>query len=282
VLEHTYEHVDYVSLHAYYEEVDGDLATFLATAVDMDHFIEAVAATADHVAAKLRSPKRLRLSFDEWNVWYQRRFAGAASLEWQHARPFIEDTYDVADAVVVGSYLVSLLNHADRVGIACQAQLVNIIAPVRTEPGGRAWRQTIFHPFAQAARHARGEVLRAEISSPTYPTESYGHVPLLTAAATHDPDTGEVCVLAVNRGTQAPLPVEVDLRGFPALHVVEHSVLSDPDIRAVNTADDPDRVVPRPGGAVGAAVRLDGGRLHVELPPVSWTVLRLSPTPEGR
>ena len=66
------------------------------------------------------------------------------NLDWQYARPLIEDNFTVVDAVVVGSYLISLLNHADRVAIACQAQLVNIIAPILTEPGGRAWRQTIF------------------------------------------------------------------------------------------------------------------------------------------
>ena len=71
VLEHTYDLVDYISLHAYYEEHDGDLASFLASAVDMDSFIDDVVATADHVGARLRSSKKLNLSFDEWNVWYQ-------------------------------------------------------------------------------------------------------------------------------------------------------------------------------------------------------------------
>ena len=76
VLEQTYEHVDYISLHDYYEEHDGDLASFLASSTDMDAFIDAVVATADHVGAKLRSRKKLKLSFDEWNVWYQSRFLG--------------------------------------------------------------------------------------------------------------------------------------------------------------------------------------------------------------
>ncbi len=275
VLEQTYGVVDYVSLHAYYEQHGDDVGSFLATATDMDSFIDAVIATADHIGARLRQRKRLRLAFDEWNVWYQDRFSGPRSLDWQYARPLIEDSFTVVDAVVVGSYLISLLNHADRVAIACQAQLVNVIAPILTEPGGRAWRQTIFHPFAQAARLAKGQVLHRLIDSPTYVTAKYGEVPLLHATATYDGETGEVCLFAVNRSTTETLPLTADLRGFGALQVVEHSVLADDDLQARNTAEQPDRVVPRRG----QDARLAEGRLGVGLPPASWNVLRLGPAP---
>jgi alpha-N-arabinofuranosidase len=275
VLEQTYDVVDYISLHAYYEQHGDDVDSFLATATNMDMFIDAVIATADHIGARLRRRKRLRLAFDEWNVWYQQRFVGPRNLDWQFARPLIEDSFTVVDAVVVGSYLISLLNHADRVAIACQAQLVNIIAPILTEPGGPAWRQTIFYPFAQAARHAQGQVLRTLVDSPTYVTARYGEVPLLHATATHDGETGEVCLFVVNRSTTETLPLTADLRGFGALQVAEHSVLADRDLQARNTAEQPDRVAPRPGHGA----RLDGGQLFVGLPPASWNVLRLSPAP---
>jgi alpha-L-arabinofuranosidase len=275
VLEHTYDVVDYISLHAYYEQHGDDVDSFLATATDMDRFIDAVVSTADHVGARLRSRRRLRLAFDEWNVWYQERFVGQVNLEWQYARPLIEDSFTVVDAVVVGSYLISLLNHADRVAVACQAQLVNIIAPILTEPGGRAWRQTIFHPFAQAARLARGQVLRTLLQSPTHETERYGEVPLVHATATYDDRTGDVCLFAVNRSTTDPQPLTADLRGFGAMRVAEHSVLADDDLQARNTAEQPDRVVPRPG----RDARLEDRRLTVALPPASWNVLRLSPEP---
>jgi len=265
VLEQTYPYVDYVSLHAYYEEHDGDLDSFLASAVDMDGFIEAVVATADHVGAKLRRREKLMLSFDEWNVWYQRRFAGQRTLDWAYARPLIEDEYHVADAVVVGSLLISLLRHADRVAVACQAQLANVIAPIRTAPGGPAWRQTIFHPFAQAARYARGDVLRVDTRAPRYETAKYGDVPLVTATATHDPETGEVCVLAVNRSRTEPLRLDVDLSAFGPLRTVERLVLADEDIRATNDREAPDRVVPRRAP-------------DAVLPPISWNVLRFAPT----
>ena len=80
--------------------------------------IESVIVTADHVGAKLRSKKKIMLSFDEWNVWYQSRFHDIPPLEdWPVAPRQLEDRYDVTDAVVVGSLLIALLRHSDRVDV---------------------------------------------------------------------------------------------------------------------------------------------------------------------
>src|SRR5262249_37615215 len=135
VLRHCYDVVDYISLHAYYEQHGDDVRSFLASGASMDRFIDGVIATADHVRAAGKYRKSIKLSFDEWNVWYQSEFAGEDALEWASAPRLIENTFTVVDATVVGGLLISLLNHSDRVGLACQAQLVNIIAPIRTEPG---------------------------------------------------------------------------------------------------------------------------------------------------
>jgi alpha-N-arabinofuranosidase len=175
VLELTYEAVDYISCHAYYEPEEGDLGSFLASAVDMDHFVSTVTTTADQVGAKLGNRKRINIAFDEWNVWYVERFRALdRPVDWPAAPRIIEDEYTVADAVVVGNLLISLLRHSDRVTAACLAQLVNVIAPIRTEPGGPSWRQTTFHPFALTSRHAVGNVLRVEPVTPAYETAKYG------------------------------------------------------------------------------------------------------------
>jgi alpha-N-arabinofuranosidase len=273
VLELTYDAVDYISAHAYYEPVNGDLGSFLASAVDMDHFVNSVVATADSVGARLKSTKRLMISFDEWNVWYLSEFQAKRETEWQVAPRVIEDSYNVADAVVVGSLLISLLRHSDRVTAACQAQLVNVIAPIRTEPDGPAWRQTIFHPFAMTSRLARGDVLRLSINAPTYFTDRFGDVPVLDAVATHDPATGDLTVFAVNRHLTDGLDLTVSVAGFGhPMSVAEAWTLTDEDLYAVNTVDNPDRVVPAP--ATGVSV--DGGVLSATLPPVSWSAIRLT------
>ncbi|MBB4736724.1 alpha-N-arabinofuranosidase [Actinoplanes octamycinicus] len=279
VLEHAYDVVEYVSCHAYYEEHDGDLGSFLASAVDMDHFVTSIVATADAVGARLKSTKKINLSFDEWNVWYLSRFQNAPlPSEWEVAPRVIEDRYNVADAVVVGNLLISLLRHSDRVTAACQAQLVNVIAPIMTEPGGPAWRQTIFHPFARTAALAKGDVLETRIDSPTYQTARYGEAALVDAVATHDATTGDVTVFVVNRDVTDPVEFTVDLSAFDQPLVVADSwTLTDDDVRATNTSDTPDRVTLRPTSDISTgAVTTEGRTVTLTLPRVSWTALRLT------
>ena len=90
-----------------------------------------------------QSRNSLHLSFDEWNVWYHSHGQDKNIKPWSVAPHQLEDVYDFADALLVGSLLITLLRHADRVKIACLAQLVNVIAPIMTADGGPAWRQTI-------------------------------------------------------------------------------------------------------------------------------------------
>lgn len=287
VLERCFDLVDHISAHAYYEPHDGDVDSFLASAEDMDRFINAVVATADHVAAVKGSDKRINVSFDEWNVWVQARFDGENSLAIREAPELIEDVFDVTDAVVVGSLLITLMQHTDRVSMACQAQLVNVIAPIATRAGGAAWRQTIFHPFALTSRYARGTVLRPAVDSPTIDTKAFGPVDQLLLTATRDDETGDLVVFAVNRSRTEPCEVTVDLvalqdkgshdrdadeeRGHTAYRVVEHLALHDDDTTATNTEQEPDRVVPVPGDAT-----TDGRTVRAVLPPVSWHCIRLT------
>ncbi|MFF1656739.1 alpha-N-arabinofuranosidase [Streptomyces sp. NPDC058255] len=274
VLQETYDLVDYISLHAYYEPVDGDVDSFLASAVDMESFIENVVATCDHVGARLKSKKKINLSFDEWNVWYMSRWEehakNADPADWPEAPRLLEDVYSVTDAVVLGSLLIALLRHADRVSVACLAQLVNVIAPVMTEPGGPAWRQTTFFPFAQASAYGRGQVLDVRVDSPTYATKRYGEADLLHATAVRAED-GSVTVFAVNRSQSESLPLEVALSGLELTSLIEHSALADADPDAKNTLDTPERVTPH----TIDATTLQDGRLTAVLEPLSWNVIRL-------
>jgi len=277
VLDHTYEDVDYISLHAYYEQGHGDRATFLASATEMDAFIDGVIATADHIGAIKRSKKKLKLSFDEWNIWFETNHAELPDQSWAVAPRHSEETYDVTDAVVFGTLLMSLLRHADRVGVACLAQLVNVLAPIRTETGGNAWRQTIFHPFALTAQYAQGEVLRVELASPRYTTQK-GEADAIDVVATLDAETGDVAVFAVNRDQDQAILLDVDLRPFPEMVLADHQYLGGESLDATNTDAHPNRVVPRRGTGGTIADR----HLTVSMPPVSWTMVRLARASDRR
>ncbi|MCU1529806.1 MAG: alpha-L-arabinofuranosidase, partial [Frondihabitans sp.] len=213
------------------------------------------------------------ISFDEWNVWY---LNGEASKnpenDWPVAPVLHEDQYSVADAVVVGGLLISLLKHSDRVASASLAQLVNVIAPIMTETGGRSWKQTTFHPFAQASKHAVGDVLRVEIQAPVHETAKFGDVPAVDAVATHEPESGDVAVFAINRSLTESITIDLDTRAFGATRLVEVTQLSNPDPYLKVTVDTADSVAP----VANADTSWEGSVLSVVLPPLSWNVVRLA------
>jgi alpha-N-arabinofuranosidase len=179
VLEPCYESVDYISLHQYYKNPEDDLPRFLPSSLAMDRYIDSVMAAFDFMKAKKRSRKTMMLSFDEWNVWFHSEEADQERTPWQVGPHLLEDVSTMEDALVVGCLINSLLRRADRVKIACLAQLVNVIAPIMTENGGGAWRQTICWPLYYASRYGRGISLNVRIDAPSHECRDFAEVPYL-------------------------------------------------------------------------------------------------------
>ncbi len=273
MLNECYDVVDYVSLHRYYDNYANDTPSFLARAMDLDDFIRTVVSICDAVKGKKHSKKKLNLSFDEWNVWYHSHKETAEIQKqdkWGRALPILEDIYNFEDALLVGSMLITFLRNADRVKIACMAQLVNVIAPIMTRNGGGVWAQTIYWPYMHASMYGRGISLNTLVDAPTYDCPDYENVPLLDSTATMD-DDGNITIFAVNRDLKEDILIESDLRSFGNMRVAEHILLKHSDVQAVNTEENPENVSPTqaPGGTV------DNGQLQINIPALSWNVIRL-------
>ena len=270
VLDHCYDSVDYVSLHTYYGDGEHDTPTFLANNLDMDRFITDVANICDYVKAKKHSKKTINLSFDEWNVWYHSYEQDQKLERWTQAPHQLEDVYDFQDALLVGSMLITLLRHADRVKIACMAQLVNVIAPIMTSDTG-VWRQTIYYPYWLTTKYGRGTVLQTQVDVPTYKNKKYGDVPYVDCVAVHHEEAEELVLFAVNKNLEEDIQLNMDLRQFAEYEIIEHVVLQDEDLYAVNTEENPGRIKPTACHA-GAVC---GGKLTATLQHKSWNMIRL-------
>lgn len=234
VLDIAYDQVDYLSLHQYYGNRDNDTPDFLASNVGMDEFISSVVSICDCVKAKKRGKKQINLSFDEWNVWYHSNEADEKLEKWVKAPHQLEDIYNFEDALLVGSMLITMLRHADRVKIGCLAQLVNVIAPIMTSDTG-AWRQTIFYPFRYTSRYGRGTVLNTVVKAPVYESKTYGAAPYLDSVMVYNEEDEELVLFAVNKSLEEDMELTCDLRQFADYRIKEHVVLSHEDMKAVNT-----------------------------------------------
>ncbi len=274
VLEQCYDYVDAISLHRYFgntkEETGGESSKFLALNLSMERQIEEVAAVCDMVRGHKRSPKKLWLSFDEWNVWYRERNGDATNGHRQNAPHLLEEVYNLEDALLVGGLINTLIRKADRVQLACLAQLVNVIAPIMTNANGLL-RQTIYYPYSWALEFARGAALELLVESPTYDVSGMGAVSYVDAAATQQADTGKVALFLLNRDLAKPHQVEIVWEGSSA-RAGDAVVLTGSDLKATNTFDAPARVTPQKAEKPSST----GGRTTLELPPRSYTVVQWS------
>ena len=282
VLEECYDQVDGISLHNYYgntEQLTGnDTARYLAMNLDMERQILEIGAVCDYVQGTLRSPKRLWLSFDEWNVWYRARGGDFADGKRQFAPRLLEEVYNLEDALLVGGFINSLLRRSDRVRIGCLAQIVNVIAPLVTNDEG-VLRQTIWYPYAWALQYAQGRVLDLLVESDTYPIRADGlradfarddDVPFLDVAATLDEANGRAAVFVLNRDLENERELELDWKDRAPERVAACLTLTGDDLKAVNRFDAPRRVAPQELDAPKP-----GRSMTLKLPAASYTVLSL-------
>ena len=194
-----------------------------------------------------------------------------AEWDWPHAPVLLEDIYNFEDVLQVGCILNTFIRRSDVVQIACIAQLVNVIAPIMTEPGGGAWRQTIFYPFKFASLHGRGTALRLDVECPTYTADVADAVSYLDISGVHDGDAGTLTFFAINRNGDEPMEVSLSLEGFGAAKSVEHILIRHDDLEAKNTKDNQNNVVPVQGNGATLA---DGG-LALVLPFYSYSMIRV-------
>ena len=275
VLEHTYESVDYISLHMYFANRAKHTQNYLALNHKLDRYISTVEGTINLVKANKRSKHDVAISFDEWNVWYHSNAQDRAVLEgnsgWPHAPRLLEDIYNFEDVLQVGCILNTFIRKSNVVKIACIAQLVNVIAPIMTEPGGAAWRQTIYYPYYFASIFGRGVALNLAVKCPGYDADVADNVPYLDIAGTHDAEAGTVTFFAVNRHPTEDLMPEIALHGFGDLQVIDHQVMTHANLSAVNSLSAQATVTP----AKGKGAKIDNGSLTLALKPHSYTMIRL-------
>jgi len=273
VLEQCYDYVDGLSLHRYFantpEDTGGDSAKFLAMNLSMERQIAETLAVCDMVRGHKRSPKKFWLSFDEWNVWYRARTGDAVNGHEQEAPHLLEEVYNLEDALLVGGLINSLIRNADRVKIACLAQLINVIAPIMTNSNGLL-RQTIYYPYSWALQLARGSVLNLQVDSPGYEVSGMGQVPYLDVAGTVSSDDGKMSLFVLNRDLSKPHAIEVNWQDKAPSRALSAVLLTGDDLKASNSFDAPQRVSPRTLDKPS----ITGGRAKFEVPPRSYTVIQ--------
>jgi alpha-N-arabinofuranosidase len=262
VLEHCRDDVEYLSVHRYVGNENNDTEDYLAVTKSIDAQIEDTFALCKFVKRARNMKKLIRLSFDEWNVWYRARHGEHVDGRGKFAPPLLEEHYNLEDAIVFAGFLNSFIRHADAVKIANLAQIVNVIAPILTK-GEQVLLQSIYYVFEMMSKRRDGDSLQVFVDGPTYQSKSHGETSYLDTSAILN--GRELSVFASNRSTEKPVTVRVAPADAPVTKLLNAEILTGKGPKDENSFEEPNRVVSQPFDQV----TIKDGVAEFELPPLS-------------
>ncbi len=267
-LEITWESMDYHSMHYYAGNRDNDTASYLASAATFERYVDSLEGTLRYVKAKRRSKHNIYLSWDEWQVWYK---GDPLQGNWTEAPHLAEEIYNLEDALVVAQWLNVFLRKSYVLKIACVAQIVNVISWLQTR-GDALLKQPPFYVFKLVSNLARGAALDVLVKAPLLETKRYGEVPVLDVSASFDAETQKSAIFLVNRSQTETVSTDIIWQSEAPHQITGAYQVVGSDVKAVNTYEHPNTIVARQI-TVG---QMDGNKLTVQLPPLSFTVVSAS------
>jgi len=266
ILELCYDHVDVLSMHYYAGNRNDDTPSYLALTREFETYVDSLASTINYVKAVKRSKKQVKLSWDEWNVWYKNMEMDG---KWSVAPHLIEEVYNLEDAVLVGAWLNVFLRKCDVLEAACLAQMVNVIGPLLTTKDGML-KQSIYYPFQMVASRAKGDSLDVWVDSPLYSSKKEADVPMLDVSASWDAETETGGIYIVNRNLKKPITVTITVNdGLKPMIATGGETLWGTDPKAFNTFNAPNAVVSAPL----TNIKSQKGKITVTVPPLSTSAI---------
>jgi len=301
VLQECYEMVDYMSMHHYYSAPSGDVGALMGGSESFEDCINSRIAIADFVATKLRTSKKMKISFDEYgtmvfrpekihyghsgrpniNMFYERTpkppFIHRDPNDWSTLHIFPRES-EMLETLTSMSTLLTLVRHADRIKIGCMTNGLSALAMTSCE---HVWKSATYYPYTQLIAYCRGTSLQPSIDCDTYDIPGYAMndieqfdtregVKYIEAAAAYDQESGELNVFVINRNWEQNTEMVLDVRGFQDVAFVEQIQMFSEDLAAANSYENPNTIVP----SIAAQAKFEDGRVSSVLQKLSWNVFR--------
>ena len=258
--------MDGLSLHSYtvghwppsFKSVgfgEPEYAQILKFTLEMNGLIIKYSAIMD----KYDPQKKVALVVDEWGAWY-------APLPGSNPG-FLVQQNSLRDAILAALNLNIFARHADRVRMANIAQMVNVLqAMIMTDKEKMVLTPT-YHVFKMYVPFQDATFVPVTFQAGTYTAGSIT-LPRVDAIAAKDTQ-GKLWLAVTNLDANRPATIDATVDGEVA-HSATGETLTAPKVDSVNTFDAPNTVSPKP-----VSVKAQGGRLSLELPPKSVTVVAL-------
>jgi alpha-N-arabinofuranosidase len=173
----------------------------------------------------------------------------------------------LGDALFSASFFNACLRHAEDVGMANIAPLVNTRGPLRVHPNGIV-KRTHFHTMSMYANLLDSRVVDAKIESTLLQHEGES-IPAIDVVVTQDNDGKNWSIAMVNRHPSLDGECTISINGKLLEGNFNATILSGDSPEAYNSIENPDRVFPE-----STALKFEKG--VTMLAPHSLTILKVS------
>src|SRR6267142_1653136 len=166
--------------------------------------------------------RKISLVIDEWGTWHPPTPGRNPQFLWK------QNT--LRDALVAAITLNIFNRHADKIAMANIAQTLNVLHALLLTENGKVVRTPTYHVYDLYKNHQGARSIRIESTSDLNVSASIKNTTLT--------------LTAVNTKISRPMEAQINLRGASAI-LVRQTLLTDPDIHAHNTFDQPTRLIPQ-------------------------------------
>ena len=272
-------YLDYISIHNYWLPLwnKNDMPDYLTCIMRSEAPEKSI---ADFIKVLDESGYRgkIKIAYDEWNLrsWHHPGFPRktvqdyaspeVAALVKAREKCDIASQYTMADALFSASFFNACLRHAEDVGMANVAPIVNTRGPLFVHPKGIV-RRTHFHAMAMYANELESRVGRLELAADELCNGNQS-IPVVDAIATVDEAGKHWSIALVNRHPDKAVACTVRMQDKLLEGEFDAVVLAGGSPDAYNDIEHPDRVVPEKR-------KLAFAKGIATLPPHSLTIIKV-------
>lgn len=299
VLKECYNSVDYISMHHYQSAEIGNYAQFMAASRYFEDYLRTEIGLCDYVQQLVRSPKVMKISFDEYGVMMtptspinhgrENYLEPGTHYKFVPGREFVvHDPDNMPQRVFPGeemmqalgnaSVIMEMLRHADRVKIACSTSGLAVAAATNRE---NTWKGAAYYPWADLKKYGKGVSLTTKVECEKYDLPSYAidnvhkyheqdQVDYIDSAAAYDEENGELTVFIINRDWEETADFTLDVTGLEGYEFAGHYEMYSEDKEARNSYENPNALLPVKNESTKAC----GTKVEASLHQLSWNVFR--------
>ncbi len=272
-------YLDYISIHSYWLPLWGsnDMPDYMTCIMHSESPEQLI---TDYIGVLEESGYRgrIKIAFDEWNLrgWHHPGFPRKTVQDYgdpevikliaAREQNLLASQYTMADALFSASFFNACLRHAEDVGMANIAPIVNTRGPLYVHPKGIV-KRTHFHAMALYANELEGRVGKLAIKADKL-AHGERSVPLVDAIATVNESGRNWAIALVNRHPENEVACTVKMKDLPLEGSYAALVLAGDAPEAFNDIEHPQRVVPK-------QAKLTFTKGVATLPPHSLTIVKV-------